>query len=113
MREHGSPSVEIDVPIWSISETEDFIQLRLHAHYKETPDECTSEERWEKPTVYAVKKKDRKTAVKLYDNMTAAEAHSSKAINLFIEVRQGVNIRCLHYCPCMPFCEQAKRLGVR
>ena len=37
--------------------------------------ECTSAERWEKPTKYALMKRGRERAVKLYDDLGAAEAH--------------------------------------
>lgn len=68
--------------------------------------ECTPAERWERPSVWAVKKPGRKSAVKLHDNQTAAEQHAQEIKDGYVEHRPGESIRCEHYCPVRAFCQQ-------
>lgn len=71
---------------------------------------CTPDERWEKPTKYAVMKKGRKSAVRVLDSMEDAEKYmeekelSSKIHS--IEIRPGESTRCEYYCIVKDFCDQ-------
>lgn len=71
--------VTVDLPMWSLDETERYIRerIRLHKEAEGAKDDeitpCTDEERW---------------------------------------LNKGKNTRCLSYCPVMPFCHQAKKLGL-
>lgn len=59
---------------------------------------CTVKERWARPTQYALMKKGRKTALKLYDN----EEDAMKAVDgdptVYVECRQGEDVKCDRYC---------------
>jgi hypothetical protein len=80
---------------------------------------CTSEEMWERPTIYAIMKEGRKSSVKNHDNEDDAQQHmdrliaehaskkkKGKAPKLSIQVRPGERIRCMDYCAVAPFCPQ-------
>ena len=105
-----------DIPVWPTDETEAFIARRVaefEAAKKDLP-ECSDEDRWQSPDVWALTKVGGKRALKLFD--TEQEAVSHKEIFNIpgeITLRPGVNRRCQSYCVCLPFCEQAKRLGIK
>lgn len=70
---------------------------------------CTSEERWTKPTKFAVMKKGRKSAVRLYDDkgdahQRAAMENGHKEGPYYVEERPGTDGRCPDYCAAAPFC---------
>lgn len=70
---------------------------------------CTADERWDRPTVYAVKKKGRKTALRLLNNRKEAQRWmKGNGKGDFVEVRTGERVRCEHYCNAAPFCNQFK-----
>jgi hypothetical protein len=56
------PFVTRDIPLWTFEEQDEYIKQQLEYHRVSEPQECTSEEKWEKPTTYAVMKKGRKSA---------------------------------------------------
>ena len=70
------------------------------------PQPCTPEERWERPTVWAVRTPGRKSAVKLWEDWEQAQAHAAELRGGYIEKRPGEPTRCLHYCPVAAFCPQ-------
>jgi hypothetical protein len=74
--------------------------------------ECTASERWQRNTVFAVMKKGRKTAVKLYEEKEYAETHRQMdPDNLSVVERPGISVRCEDgYCSAAEFCEQFKRM---
>ena len=91
--------VNIPVPMWTMDEATAFVDKRLALHRaaqegKDVP--CSSEERWAKPTKYAVMKPGRKTAVSLHESMT--EATLASGAGTTIEVRPGESVRCNGYC---------------
>lgn len=71
---------------------------------------CTDEERWAKPAKYAVMKKGRKTAVRLYDikgdayQRAAGENRNTKGEPFYVEERPGEDSKCLNYCSACEFC---------
>jgi len=68
------------------------------------------EECWAKPPVYAVMKKGRKSAVKLYENQEAANTHATReGKNFWVDYRPPVANRCESYCPCANWCKQFKQ----
>jgi len=72
---------------------------------------CTDEERWARPTKYAIMKKGAKRATKLFDDKTEAEYYlPNYPKGTTIEVREGAQVRCDDYCPVAPFCAQYKAL---
>jgi len=104
----------LSVPIWPMPQVEDYLRERIHLHQRaetcaETSrplPECTAEERWSKPDVWAVKKPGRKSAVKLYDSQNDAWQHAREIQNGYVEHRLGESVRCADYCPVAQFCAQ-------
>lgn len=114
-----SPIVVLPVKVWTFEETEAFVleRLKLHMDAKETEDDylpsCTAEERWERGEKWAVMEKGKKRANKLCDSAKDAE-YFVKEIGktAYVEHRAGQSIKCQRYCYGMPFCSQAKALGI-
>jgi hypothetical protein len=112
------PVVEIKLDAWKPEETFAYIKSRitLHQQAKELSDDeipiCTPEERWEKPTIYAVLPKEgAKRAVSggLYESELEAKTHS-KSINGYVERREGESVRCLNYCRVRSLCSYGRTL---
>jgi hypothetical protein len=111
-----------DVPVWSFEKQEQFIKMRLQDHLENPERKCTSyalvgknNEMWEKPTVYAVKKKGQKNAVRggLHDsNNDAVKWMVSKKYTeqggYYIEIRKGDRVRCSNYCGVSGVCPHVK-----
>ena len=107
------PAVLINVPMWPTQKTEAYIKDRLIAHgtAQHKLPECTPDERWERPAVFALHKIGNKRATKLFD--TADEADTALA-----EIGQGYEIqlrpaeqkRCADFCPVLSFCLQGQKL---
>ncbi len=104
------------VKLWSKGDQRIYIEERIRAHLaaeqlpvKDLP-HCTPEERWEKATKYAVKKKGRKSAVRVLDSQEKAEEHMElKSLDPkihWIEKRLGESTRCEYYCMVKDFCNQ-------
>lgn len=100
------PLIAVDIPMWSLEETEEYIMSRLEAHKEITP--CTTEERWSKPTTYAVKMKNVKTAKRVlpsHDEAAEWMVNNIKDIkNAHIEERPGEDSKCLRYCNYAKWC---------
>jgi hypothetical protein len=111
-----APIVEIDVPMWSEEEQDRYLEERVSIHQAaefqrltgaELP-ECSPQEQWEKPSVWAVKKTGNKRALKLYDN--EAEAKSALQPGQEIEFRRGEPGRCTaNWCRVNAWCSQYKK----
>lgn len=71
---------------------------------------CTEEERWHRPDKYAVMKKGRRTAVRVYDsefeaNERAQTENAQAGKDLFsVEFRPGSDPKCESYCSACEFC---------
>lgn len=113
----AAPIVTVDVPLWSFEERDAYIRERVAAHQdaefnRLTGDElppCTDEERWRKPTKFAVKKKGNKRALRVYDTLREATEHmeSKPEDKLVIDERPGEYTRCAEdYCGVAAFCDQ-------
>ena len=71
---------------------------------------CTPKERWAEPTKYAVMKKGRKTAIKLYEDELKAYDHATReGDQYYVEVREGKDKRCENYCNVCQWCPYYKR----
>jgi len=106
----------LPVPLWGYDRTLAFCRerIKLHADAQSGMSplpECTAEERWEKPAKWAVMKKGRVRAVKLYDNERDAIKHTTGEKNTTVVHRPGESVRCADYCAAAPFCEQWKRIS--
>ena len=110
--------VMVDVPLWHPDKALEYIEERVHLHrvceHLKDVDLplCTAEERWERPTKYAVKAKRLKRAKRVLDSMKEAKtwAHETMKKEFEIEIRKGESIRCESYCDCAPFCDFHKSL---
>lgn len=100
----------LDVPLWQEDIARLYIRDRviLHQQSRVSLPLCTPEERWEKPTVFALMKQGGKKAVKLYDNESDARSHASTDPKLlYVQARPGESTRCKFYCSVSQFCSQA------
>jgi hypothetical protein len=110
-----APILEIPMTLWTMEEREAYVAKRISLHSAcefsietdaDLPD-CTPEEMWEKPTVWAVRKKGNVRAKALYES----EALATVALEQYgkdyeIEVRQGERTRCANFCPVSQYCQQ-------
>lgn len=98
----------IPLSLWPEEKTEEYIRERisLFEKYKDVIDndlpECTPEERWAKPGKWALMKKGRKSAIKLYDEKHAGELEQDQ----YWEERPGEMFKRCEYCSASAFCNQ-------
>lgn len=106
--------VTIDIPMWTATETEEFIARRLNAHKKakmlkdfgEELPPCSNAERWMSETTFAVKREGRKTAIRVLTNVDEAKEMAAKE-NGYVETRLGEPRRCTgNYCQVSQWCSQ-------
>lgn len=107
--------IEIPITLWSFEEREEFIKARISAHSAcdfalETsgslPD-CTKEEMWEKPAVWAIKKIGGKRAHSLYDTPEKAMSALAELGDAYeLDHRPGERTRCESYCAVNKWCKQ-------
>lgn len=110
-----APIKEIPVRLWPFNEREAFVRSRIHSHAEaemaiESDSDlplCTSEEMWEKPTVWALKKVGGVRAKSLHSTEEEAnKALESAGKGFEIEVRKGGRTRCESFCPVNTYCHQ-------
>jgi len=113
-----APIQVIDIPMWTFDRTEAFIKERVEMHRDskvsaDWGDElplCSEEERWVRPTTYAVKKDGRKTAIRVFDTQDEADAllkEMPEKDKGFIEIRKGEAVRCTgNFCGVSQWCNQ-------
>jgi len=108
-----APIVVLDIPMWSEAEQDAYVESQIKKHMEATNTDqplifCTSEETWQKDTVYAVMKKGRKSAVKLYKTEAeAVERAEKEGSNHSVEVRKGEKTRCKgDWCGVSKWCDQ-------
>jgi len=102
---------EFPVTDYGLAEIERYIKAKI-AEYKKTLEladddipPCTPDERWEKPTKYAVKKEGRKTAIRVMESQEEADKLAAElGKNHYVEKRPGESTRCMEYCSCCDFC---------
>ena len=93
-------------------------RIMLHVDAEKASDEdlpfCTAEDRWEKPTQFAVMKNKNKRASKLCGSVEEAEQYitglQDEKNTYNIVERPGESIRCESYCPVKEFCSQYKKM---
>ena len=111
--------LEIPLPIWQEAETLAYIKSRINLHnaaklieVEDAIPVCTEEERWAKPTTWAVlKERGAKRAVNggIYELESEAIAHA-KRISGAVEKRDGSNPRCENYCQVRQWCNFGRSL---
>ena len=109
-----SPIVMVDLPMWEFKRTEEYVRERLSLHKKskvfgewgEDLPLCTDEERWARPTTYAVKRDGRKTAIRVFETEEEAKTLAEKEKG-YVEIRAGEYTRCSgNYCGVAQWCSQ-------
>lgn len=109
-----SPIEMIDIPMWDAIRTELYIRDRLEMHrnakvshdFDEQLQPCSKEERWERETIYAVKREGRKTAIRVFKSIDEAKELAEKEKG-YVETRPGESIRCTqNFCGVAQWCEQ-------
>jgi hypothetical protein len=113
-RDANYPQTQVivrQVPFWTREITQKFIRERviLHKQARITLPECSDEDRWARPTKYAVMREGQARAVKLFDVQSEAKDYANQGKNLKVETRPGELVRCANYCNVAPFCDQFKK----
>lgn len=103
-------AIVLDIPKWSEEEQLIYLTERVKAHQQAREDLplCSPEERWERPSKWAVMKPNRKSAVRLVDTEEQAHEYAEwKGLeDYYLVYRQGEPIKCKEYCSVAPYCEQ-------
>lgn len=91
--------VNIPIPMWTMDEATAYVDSRLALHRaalegKVVP--CSEEERWQKPTSWAVIKDGNKRAASVHNS--EADAAAALKAGHHIEKRPGESVRCNGYC---------------
>jgi hypothetical protein len=84
-------------------------KVREYETYKKLADDdippCLPEQRWDRPSVFAVRKEGRKTAVRLFDIEEEADKKAAElGVGHFVKKRPGESVKCRSYCLCSEFC---------
>jgi hypothetical protein len=110
-----APIKELPITLWPYEQRQKFISDRVAAHSAaefamETDSdlpECSPQETWEKPTVWALKRVGKLRANSLhYTKEDADEALANAGEGYEIEVRPGERTRCATFCSVNAYCQQ-------
>ena len=107
----------IEIPLWSLEETEEFLVSKLEAieTYSSKPEEelpkCTDRELWAAPPEhkYYAKQGQSKATKNFGTDLVGAQLHLSSQGKGFINTTAGKVTKCL-YCPAFPICSQKDEL---
>jgi len=105
------PFVTKDIQLMENDEIEKYILDRLELHFSDNKNPCSPEERWNKPDIWAIRKKGGTRAINggLHKSFKAAEEHlNDLGPEYEIEFRKGEDVRCMDYCSVNNFCEYYK-----
>jgi len=115
------PVVKLGVPMWEPERARAYIAERVRLHQRAAEGhfgECTPEERWARPDLWAVMKSGGKRAKRVLDNPDAAKAlagtlstSGKKPAKHYVEFRPGANVRCADWCGAAPWCPQWAKLN--
>ena len=107
-----TPIVQIDVPLWSFEDQDNFIKQRIALHAATVMDDpplCTPDERWAKPETWALQKVGAKRATKVFYLKEEADAANKPGFEVIH--RPGVNTRCVSFCDVKQYCDFGRQLG--
>ena len=100
--------VNIPIPMWTMDEATEYVSKRLKIHQAAQDGQnvpCSDEERWQKPTAWALVKDGNKRASAVFS--TEADAVAALKGGHHIEKRPGESVRCNGYCLASKVCAQA------
>lgn len=104
----------VSMPLWPDQQAEEFLRnrIRLHREAESVLPDCTDHERWHRPGGVAVMKKGRKRALRVLDDEVEARmwAEQNGEGGLYLERREGKDVRCLSWCPARSVCSHAQSL---
>lgn len=112
-RDQNYPQAQVvvrDVKMWPEAQARAFIRERVLLHKQariELP-ECTPEERWQKPDMFAVTKPGAKRAIRVFTSEEDARKLAEFITGAIIQKRPGESTRCTSYCAAAKFCTQFK-----
>jgi len=120
------PFISAPIKLWPAEQQEAYVAERVRLHL-EPAGECTSEEKWERPTTWAVMKEGRKSALRVLDskdnaivwafdngytkeidfNLNPNQLGVSAQLNKGISIveRKGGCVKCEQYCNVRQFCK--------
>lgn len=110
-----APIKELPIKLWPYEQRLEYVMNRIAQHSAcefaleagEALPKCTPEEMWEKPTIYAVRKKGGVRAKSLHEKEADANVALEKLGKDYeIEVRPGERTRCANFCPVRDYCQQ-------
>ncbi len=105
----------LDVPLIPSLEVLKYIGQRVEDHRtaREGTEEalplCSDQERWARPSKWAVMEKGKKRATRLHDSEESAKVHA-ESLGAKVESRPGQSVRCQNYCPVASKCSQWKKI---
>lgn len=102
-------SIEVNQPVMSFDQVEQYIKIRIGLFNNAKDYICSPEDRWEKPTQYAVRKVTSTKCIKLCNTVEEADALIAEKSNpgdYTYDVRQGESERCERWCPVRHICSQ-------
>lgn len=114
-----APVVVLEMDLWPHEQREAFVRSRLRDHSEarllaeldQDLPECTPEEMWERPAMWAVKKEGAARAKSVHSTHEEALNVLGQIKNktgYSIEHRPGERMRCANFCPVSAFCSQYK-----
>lgn len=107
----------LESPLWTDAQVEAYAKERIaiHQEARNKLPLCSPEDKWERPTKFALMKEGAKRALRLLDSEEEAiEYAETKKLaqngkitkGHYVERRQGESVRCENYCSVAPFCTQ-------
>jgi len=124
MRDKDYPQKQvalIEMPLWPKERRREYMEkrVRLHQAARQSLPFCNEEERWTKPTTYALMKKGRQSALKVERRLpdlikwATDKGHTDAGDDrpkpgITVEKRPGKHTRCEAYCDAAEFCDQWK-----
>lgn len=110
-----APAMMITIPVWPAEQAAQFIEDRVRLHQSaiagadmgEPPPPCSDEERWLRPSTWAVRRPKNKRPTKVCKTLKEAEALVTQDPEFVIEQRPGEPKRCTgNFCQVAPWCGQ-------
>mgnify|MGYP003866293879 CR=1 FL=1 len=90
------------------------VKIKAIRQAEKTPDKdlppCSEKERWYTGDKYAVMKKGKKRAVKLYTDKKQAYKRAQEDDSYYVQERPGINKKCEEYCDVKEFCPFYKQM---
>jgi len=102
----GHHHEQVLIHAWNDDKTLAYIRERLADHLSEKPEPCAPWYTGEKPTLYAIMREGRKSALKLCAYETEARGRMGEYGGTYIETRPGGKFMCDGYCDCRHICPE-------